>query len=307
MGRALPWVAVVALLLAAWSAWRVHALSEESSARGQAPPEPASAPPLASSVDTRDGAQRPSPLAAAPPAETDDAAWRRTIESRLDALTKRFDASAADTAALAGYLEELTRARMGANERVALATARQGIASQSQFQQGARIDEDADGTGEYGGFVEMAGGVVRRRGHVQASPHGRLVPAVLHNTWQTLNAHGEGTRSGYLYRIYLPGSGGVGVGEPTEGFPADSVATDLAETTWCMYAWPEKYGTTGTRTYFTNQGGDVLWTDASAYSGPGAGPAPDAAYLPEVRGRIVGRAAIGLKGVDGNVWQPPED
>jgi hypothetical protein len=131
-----------------------------------------------------------------------------------------------------------------------------------------------------------------------------LNPAVLNAQFAKLNAHGEATRNGYLLRVYLPGPGGVGVGEPPEGFPTGAVATDLGEVAWCMYVWPEQYGRTGVRTFFVNQSGEILWTDAPAYSGPGAGPAADAAYAPEGRGRILGVAAVGAKGVDGNLWQP---
>ncbi len=68
-----------------------------------------------------------------------------------------------------------------------------------------------------------------------------------------------------------------------------------------MYAWPLAYGKTGKRTFFTNQGGDVLATDAPAYSGSGAGPAFDAAF--KERGRITAATAIGVVGSDGNEWK----
>jgi hypothetical protein len=129
------------------------------------------------------------------------------------------------------------------------------------------------------------------------------VPPVLASAFRTLTANGEVLRAGYLYRIYLPDARGAGVGEPATGFAPGQVSPDLAETTWCMYAWPEQYGKTATRTFFTNQGGDVLATDAPAYSGSGHGPAHDAAFLPAHRGTITGAVAIGTAGSDGNAWK----
>ena len=152
---------------------------------------------------------------------------------------------------------------------------------------------DRDGTGEYGGFLEMAGAV-------QGRLVSKLNPPVLSSAFRELTQNGEATRNGYLYRIYLPDSAGRGVGEPRSGFEASMVDADLAETTWCLYAWPEDYGSTGTRTYFTNQGGDVMWTDARPYSGTGSGPAADAAFVDA--GRITGGVAFGT-GADGNVWK----
>ena len=55
-------------------------------------------------------------------------------------------------------IPNLLAARLSANETAAIATLRNIISAQAQFQQGAKADTDADGTGEYGGFVEMSAG-----------------------------------------------------------------------------------------------------------------------------------------------------
>jgi hypothetical protein len=74
------------------------------------------------------------------------------------------------------------------------------------------------------------------------------------------------------------------------------------EVVWCCYAWPVKHGSSGLRTFFVNQEGDVLATESAAYTGTGAGPKPDAAF--KAARKITGPTAAGRKGADGNVWQP---
>ncbi len=87
-----------------------------------------------------------------------------------------------------------------------------------------------------------------------------------------LTDQGEAKRSGYLYRIYLPSTGGGAVGEPVEGFSDRSgIDPDLAETNWCMYAWPVKYGVTGKLTFMTNTGGDVVATAGQSQQCAGFG------------------------------------
>ena len=82
-------------------------------------------------------------------------------------------------------------------------------------------------------------------------------------------------------------------------FRPAQVDPDLAETTWCLYAWPAVGGAEAPKTYFTNQMGDVLAMEDPSYAGPGNGPAADAAF----RGRgITCLTAVGGVGNDGNTW-----
>jgi prepilin-type N-terminal cleavage/methylation domain-containing protein len=193
-------------------------------------------------------------------------------------------------------IPNLLAARLSANETAGIATLRNIISAQAQFQQGAKADTDNDGTGEYGGFVELSGGGAGRMA-------GILNPPVLSGAFRVLNVAGEVSRSGYFFRVYLPGAAGVGVGEPQTGFTAAALNADLSETTWCAYAWPVNYGQSGNRTFFTNQGGDLIATEAAAYSGTAAGPNSDAAFKPADAGRITGAVAIGVVGVDANTWK----
>jgi prepilin-type N-terminal cleavage/methylation domain-containing protein len=193
-------------------------------------------------------------------------------------------------------IPNLLAARLSANETAAIATLRNIISAQAQFQQGAKADTDNDGTGEYGGFFEMSSG-----GTGRLAPGTVLTPSVLSGAFRVLNANGEVSRSGYFFRVFLPDPAGAGVGEPSTGFTAAMVNADLSETTWCAYAWPVNYQQSGNRTFFTNQGGDVIATEFNGYSGTGAGPVPAAAF--KVAGAITGSVAIGVAGSDGHVWK----
>jgi prepilin-type N-terminal cleavage/methylation domain-containing protein len=192
-------------------------------------------------------------------------------------------------------IPNLLAARLSANETAAIATLRNIVSAQAQFQQSGKADTDDDGTGEYGGFIELSGAAA---GRMTAA----LVPQVLSGAFRTLNAAGEVSRSGYFFRLYLPGptTPGEGVGEPQAGFTDALIDPDLAETTWCAYTWPVNYNQSGNRTFFTNQGGDVVACEDADYNGTG-GPAADAAFA--AAGTITGAPAIGVAGQDGNIWK----
>ena len=194
-------------------------------------------------------------------------------------------------------IPNLLAARLSTNETSAIATLRNVISAQAQFQQSAKADTDNDGTGEYGGFVELSGGGAGRMAAV-------LSPPVLSGAFRVLSATGTVSRSGYFFRMWLPGAAGVGVGEPQAGYAAGSgVNADLAETTWCLYAWPVNFGQSGNRTFFTNQGGDLVTTETNAYTGA-TGPACDAAFqAAATAGTITGAVAIGVAGRDGHTWK----
>ena len=193
-------------------------------------------------------------------------------------------------------IPNLLAARLSANETAAIATLRNIISAQAQFQQGAKADTDNDGTGEYGGFFEMSAG-----GTGRLAAGTVLTPPVLSGAFRVLNANGEVSRSGYFFRVFMPNAAGAGIGEPQAGYTAALVNPDLSETTWCAYAWPVNYQQSGNRTFFTNQGGDVIATEFAGYSGTGAGPVGAAAF--KIAGAITGSVAIGVAGSDGHVWK----
>lgn len=161
--------------------------------------------------------------------------------------------------------EALSR-RRDALEKKAIATLRNIVAAQAQFQAAAWADEDKDGTGEYGSLAELAAAAGARDGEVIVAP--LLAPA-----FRTVGK-GRVERDGYRFRIYLPGANGRPVPERDGGgIGAGQADPDLAEACWCAYAWPaEGEG----RTFFTNQVGDVLST--TGYAGD-LEPEPCAAFL----------------------------
>jgi prepilin-type N-terminal cleavage/methylation domain-containing protein len=191
-------------------------------------------------------------------------------------------------------IPNLLAARLNSNEAAAIATLRNIISAQAQFQTTARADENTNGIGEHGFFGEMSGADNVRGG---ASP---LTPPVLSSAFRAVNANGEVGRSGYLFKVYLPDLNGDAVAEE-DGFA--NIDADTAETTWCAYTWPSNYGTSGNRVFFVNQGGDILASEDANYSGSGAGPVPGAAFDAGGNTNIMGTIASGTSGQDNNLWK----
>jgi len=193
-------------------------------------------------------------------------------------------------------IPNLLSARLSANESAAVATLRNIISAQSQFQTAARADENFNGIGEYGYFAEMSGAAGVRGGAV-------IHPSVLSGSFRSANANGVVSRAGYRFILSLPSAAGT----PVPPSSMNLVDADLAETTWACYAWPENYGNTGNRTFFVNQTGEIVATDDPDYSGPDASGAPmtagSAFAAPGPAASITGRIATGLTGRDGNFWK----
>ena len=177
-------------------------------------------------------------------------------------------------------IPNLLSARLNSNETAAIATLRNIISAQSQFQSTARADENNNGVGEYGTFGELSGSVGVRGGVV-------LQPPVLSTSFRSVTANGEVSRSGYIFRMYLPDINGAGLAEVGGGGAPAGVDADISETTWCCYALPSNYGNSGNRTFFVNQGGDIIATEDSDYAGPN-----DADLLPKSRPLVSYEIAI---------------
>jgi hypothetical protein len=121
-------------------------------------------------------------------------------------------------------------------------------------------------------------------------------------------ANSQVVRSGYIFQMYLPDATGVGITETaTGGDPGNTLGLDPAksEVLWCCYAWPSAYGNSGKRTFFINQGGDVLASKniATAYSGT-ATPVPDhtPAFIATQSGVMDTQVAANTLAQDGEVW-----
>jgi prepilin-type N-terminal cleavage/methylation domain-containing protein len=205
-------------------------------------------------------------------------------------------------------IPNLLAARLSANETSAVSTLRNITSCQGQFQAGAKADVDNDGTGEFGMFRELSGGGGIRTAADASTLGSTLSPPVLSGAFRTLNANGEVSRSGYLFRMYLPGTAGAAVTEPQTATAAFSAAVDndLAETSWCAYAWPASFGNSGNRTFFVNQGGDITSTELSSYTATGSFAASVAGRAftgSSVNGNITGTQAIGTTARDGRIWK----
>jgi hypothetical protein len=191
----------------------------------------------------------------------------------------------------------ITRFRINTNESAAIATLKNISSGQAQCQACGVIDENQNGIGEYGTFAEMSGRAMVRGGKV------KIQPPVLSVAFGDVE-HGVVVRSGYCFRVWLPGKDGAPVGESEAGgLPAPAIDAKAAETLWCVYAWPAEAGRTGQRAFFLDQSGNVhgcLNTDGR-YSGSKA-PAPDAVREPGSNGTLAAPAATNATGIDGQTW-----
>lgn len=216
----------------------------------------------------------------------------------------------------------LLRARMTANETGAVAGLRSLTANQATFQSVCVVDQDEDGTGEYGLLEELAGAAVCRgevTGSGSAPPARRNPGEFMQQVYGQVTVGGYAQKSGYYYVIYLPNMAGGGyvpgdavVSDPAAGaIAADVDAVDDQEVYWIAYAWPVSAGRSGNRVftvsvdgtiYFTKN--DDLATTPTFYNGTGSVPASDACLLAGVGEIQFPVASDGEVGTDNNVWLP---
>jgi hypothetical protein len=189
-------------------------------------------------------------------------------------------------------------ARMDANESSAVSVLHAAAKAQSQFWRGAYADEDGDGQGEYGTFGEISGAVGVRGGTHKAATELLSIAGV--------SADGEARSGGYVFRMYLPGPGGVGVRERSGGgIGAGALAPDLSERHWCCYAWPIRRGASARHAFFINEYSEVCETEDPRYDVANCGELrAGAAFATGGLDAMTGAVAIGTRGADGNYWRP---
>ncbi len=209
-------------------------------------------------------------------------------------------------------IPNLLAARISTGESYPIATLRNLSTCQMRFQTSGKVDVDGDETGEFGTFLELSGAVPVRRSAdwtVRGTP---LVPSLLSAWAGGVDADGIVTKAGYCFRIYLADTASPVARWVHERGPAGApgfaggtgkVHTDLAETTWCAYAWPVKlrWGEQAS-VYFINQAGDVTISrnEKTRWEGMKRPPTPDSAF----RGQgITSPVAAGTAGRDGEVWR----
>ena len=157
---------------------------------------------------------------------------------------------------------------------------------------------------------ELAG---TEAGRVPAEGRVGLASApIIASTLGAKDPRGLAQKRGYYFRVYLPTASGPAVAEP-QRIPGVTRAADAnaREQRWCAYAWPATRGTSGNRTFFVNEGGEVWATVGKArpYTGTTSIPAPDAAYDAAAPGAAnldgpIGEAPAGRTARDGNRWFP---
>jgi len=207
----------------------------------------------------------------------------------------------------------LLSAKLAANESNAISTLRNLVSAQAQFQTISAIDEDIDGTGEYGCFGELSGVYNLQRNGVGAPQP--LDPPILASTFQTIDANGVVDKSGYAFIVFLPDAANPPAGSAEVGAAQDPAwDPDSSEVLWCAYAWPLDTGTTGNRAFFVNQRGEIIQSkmDVQVYSYTGGAPAvqvpPFSAALQaaDMAGQLglAAGAPPAATATDGNIWTP---
>ncbi len=151
----------------------------------------------------------------------------------------------------------LLRAKISANEGSAIGSLRTLATSQEEFRQGAVVDQDSDGQGEFGFLQELSGTSNTRGGTAPASP------AFVSRVFGTSAGTGAGLadKSGYHFLVILPTLAGT---EAETALLAGNAATvanaNAQELRYIVYAWPVQVNNSGNRAFAINQQGEVYAT-----------------------------------------------
>jgi len=225
-------------------------------------------------------------------------------------------------------IPNLLRSRMAANESTTVGSLKTVATQEAIFRQQCEVDQDGNGSGEYGLLGEMAGDICVR--HPAGIAKERLVqPAYLTQQFKTLGNKGTGyaTKSGYHHWVFLCNGAdatthaataagddlALGGTNTAGGTPLDptvataAAAISMQESSFAVYAWPVEYKSTGGRAFFVNENGEVYATkmDAKTYD-IANGPAVTAVYTDANNMFKAALSAGNVKGVDGNQWNPAQ-
>jgi len=197
-------------------------------------------------------------------------------------------------------IPSLLNSKAHANQTAAIATVRNVVQAQLNFAGRRAADANSNGSGEFATLGELSAGVAVR---AAAGGTDTISPPELSNAFQNVTADGVVSRQGYYFRVYLPDALDNGVAELPGGGAAAIVDAGRSEMLWCIYAWPQRYGATGRKTYFANANGDILFTTDSRYSGLTAPIAAGAALqAPGALTAMNGAIATTGVGRDGATW-----
>lgn len=264
------------------------------------------------------------------------ASWTGALTFRFDSRSDPFPAGLTSLAAFGGGAIELHRDRdpdgdhtisavfgptdehdddvptrtgdaVADNEAAAIASLRRIVAAQDAFVTEPHVDVNRDGRGEYGLLRELTGRNTLRYTADASEGSRRLVPPLLPRSFGAADVNYEVVRAGYRFRVMLPGVAGIGIPEASRGGLISVVDSELAATSWCCYAWPDRYDVTGKRTFFVNELREITATNSARYSGPWAvGTAASAGAAFKAGGlatKITGQVANGATGRDGFMWR----
>lgn len=215
-------------------------------------------------------------------------------------------------------IPNLLRSRISANESSAVGSLKTIATQQAIFRQQAEVDQNSNGTGEYGLLGELCGELCLRPATTR-----KVSPAYISQQFRTRGSAGDGTalKSGYQFRIYLSTDGATGVGDDKTLGGTDSQggaglgnnpgAMGAQEASFAVYAWPTEINSTGARAFFINEVGEAFATKMETKTYDGAGtmgsanvPAANAAYINATQ-LFKSRVSYGsTPGVDGNQWYP---
>ena len=203
----------------------------------------------------------------------------------------------------------LLSSRVVANERSAVATLKSIATAQAQVQAFGAIDVNFNGAGEYGYFAELAGSVGLRDS--SGTPGSELLrPPVLSGAFgrvtnQPTMFGGVVAHSGYMFQMFLPHALRLGLPEGNTGGVGPSAPDPVqSEVLWSCYAWPSAYGSSGKRTFFVNQRGEVLTTrnTIQRYSGATTVPRYWSAFALGQKLLMAGTVAINTTAWDNAMW-----
>lgn len=242
-------------------------------------------------------------------ASSADAAVCAEIEAMREQLLAQLRPAAPGRSATPGRVERRAprlNARRNANESAAIATLKNLASAQAQAQASGTIDVDGDGRGEFGYLHELSGGPIRGDETGAKLSAITMNPPVLSGAFKRVQS-GVVQRSGYLFRVFLPGEDARPLAESDDGgAKGRAVSAREASRFWCAYAWPVAHGTTGQRAFFVDQQGDIYACRNvhRDYEGYERSPLPDAVrrLAGEKPATLADPAARGQRARDGNVW-----
>jgi prepilin-type N-terminal cleavage/methylation domain-containing protein len=189
----------------------------------------------------------------------------------------------------------LLGSRGRAHEAAVIQVLRSVSSAQELVRTRAVLDLDGNGLSEYGFLGEVTGLNPLRGSGDLLSPAARI-------GFVDVDANGFGEQKGYLFRLYLPDAGGAGV--PETATTLTNVDPIRAASFFTVLAWPQIYGSSGQRTFFLNQSGEIVATVDPDYSGKSGAPPANAALVGVTGGVIATNslATSGQTGADGNRW-----